>query len=136
VKKEEIRNPRLKAAGRIFVRPPFYVFSISTDIFNPSHMVQKKAIMTHRNLTHLGRVKTTSVRANTTTAPASSQRYLDKVHSTQTGTSDSTEPTNKKAGDDRATPNGKVRDIQRMDINSITGMSYIHHPRQRAANDF
>ena len=52
-------------------------------------------------------------------------RHLAKVHSTQTSESDSAEPEE----DEQATPKGK--DIQRMDIDSITGMPYATQANER-----
>ena len=71
-------------------------------------------------------VETTSVRANYNSTFGYKhflQRHFANVHSTQSGQSDSAELTDKDEEDEQTTLKG-VKDIQWMDINSVTGMSY------------
>ena len=89
---------------------------------------------THHNVTHLGRRDHRCPREHCNSAFGYKhllQRHLAKVHSTQTGESDSAEPTDEEEEDEQAMPTGKVKDIQRMDINSITGMTYATQARER-----
>lgn len=86
--------------------------------------------MTHHNVTHLGRRDHICPHEDCNLAFGYKhllQRHLAKVHSTHTGESDSAEATNEE--DEEATPTNKT--VQRMDIDTITGMSYTSKANER-----
>ena len=58
------------------------------------------------------------------------QRHVAKVHSTHTRESDSAESTDVESNDE-VTPEGNVKAVQRMDMDTITGMSYATHANER-----
>jgi general transcription factor IIIA len=86
--------------------------------------------MTHHNVTHLGRRDHICPHEDCNRAFGYKhllQRHLAKVHSTHTGESDSAEATDEE--DEETTPTNKT--VQRMDIDTITGMSYTSKANER-----
>jgi len=84
-------------------------------------------------VTHLGRRDHTCPHENCNSAFGYKhllQRHLAKIHSTQTGESDSAVSTDEET-EQEATPKGNGKATQRMDIDAITGMSYTSHAKQR-----
>lgn len=100
--------------------------------------MQKKALTTHHNITHLGKRDHVCPYERCNSAFGYKhllQRHMAKIHSTQTGEdaatgSDSAET----SGDvDEAMPKGNGKAIQRMDIDAITGKAYADHSSQRVS---
>jgi general transcription factor IIIA len=128
-----IGSVRSKVAGRTSNRfvSLFLFYNIDFD-----GALQQKAMTTHHNVTHLGRRDHVCPHEDCHSAFVYKhllQRHLAKVHSSQTTEeSDSAEQTDEE--DEEATPTAKDKGIQRMDIDTITGMSYTSNANERLSS--
>jgi hypothetical protein len=90
---------------------------------------------THHNVTHLGRRDHVCSHENCGSTFGYKhllQRHLAKFHSEQADESDSAESTDEESS--TPTNTGKGKAVQRMDIDTITGMAYASNANKRLAS--
>lgn len=100
------------------------------------YAMQKRALTTHHNITHLGKRDHVCPYEHCNSAYGYKhllQRHMAKIHSTQTGEDLATGSDSAETSDvvDEAAAKGEGRAVQRMDIDAITGKAYADHSFQR-----